>query len=689
LALAGRRRNRFASSLPLSDQTHRVEFERGGVWRRASALLIDVIAISAVLQLLAVALFPLSHGRVQFTGGLIYGTSCDKLEKVPDGASVPADFGANSITDCRQSLFGLTSARLLRVSRIIRDGAITKEVWIVRMLDADGVPTAGLELDLLLLPLLLGLRLALDRGRGSPGRRFCRLRLANPANGEVPSLVALTRRYAVLLAALCPALIWSLYASFATSSLEPTLLLSVQVAVGIPVLFLALQALYAAFWRKDAWYDRLAGTSVLRVDRDGAIIPTAAPPPRDLIEGDLSQILQAEFGAGASFSPASVALPPPLPPQGRQNYIARHWRGELSLPLSYWVNGTLGGLIAIFVTGSVGVVTHRDGEAQPMVWLMSLCAVWLLIAVLATWQMVGIWRSATHYQQGGRRFWGGAAKALMVLAGLQVVVSFFTVGSPQIAGMFEIVNGDSRVGPHQFRVLAYGEMLEFSGGITFGVAKEMEGFLNAMVNVKTVRLNSIGGRILEAQKMSDLIKARRLSTLVENDCVSACTIVFLGGNDRAITSNARLGFHQPAFRGMTPADRNTAIANEEQRLQGFGLSRAFAERANSAKPDSMWFPDRAELLREHVVTRIVPLKPHPPKTTAPAAETAPPAVGAAADAAPAMPTAAVQPVDAAPARPGSMTSPAPRAVIPPDVIKRLVDGPKSKPASASAAAPGK
>jgi hypothetical protein len=31
-------------------------------------------------------------------------------------------------------------------------------------------------------------------------------------------------------------------------------------------------------------------------------------------------------------------LPPPLPKQPSQNVIARHWRGELSLPRSYWIN---------------------------------------------------------------------------------------------------------------------------------------------------------------------------------------------------------------------------------------------------------------------------------------------------------------------------------------------------------------
>jgi hypothetical protein len=408
------------------------------------------------------------------------------------------------------------------------------------------------------------------------------------------------------------------------------------------------------------------------------------PPPFALNESDFSRIAQAEFGAGVSLPPIS-ALPPPLPPQGRQNYFARHWRGELSLPVSYWVNGILGGLIGGFVFIAVGAVTHRQGEVEPLVWLISLCAIWLFFVVSAIWQAVGIWRSATHYRQSGRRFWGGAAKALMVLSALQLVVSFFTVATPQIAGIFEIVTGDSRVGPHRFRVLANGETLEFSGGITFGVAKEMEEFLNAMMNVKTVRLNSLGGRILEAQKMADLIKARRLATLVERDCLSACTIVFLGGADRAVTQTARLGFHQPAFRGMTAADRSIAIANEERRLQGFGLSRDFAERANRAEPTSMWFPDNDELIREHVVTRIVTARPVAPKPASPAGDTTPAVGGAMANAAPAASAAPAQSLVTPAARPAMSTSQTPRATIPPDVIKRLTNTPKPKPANPASA----
>ena len=399
---------------------------------------------------------------------------------------------------------------------------------------------------------------------------------------------------------------------------------------------------------------------------------TATPPPLpEMIQNDLSLPVQAAF---ADAAPPAL-MPPPLPPPESQNYFLRHWRGELSLPVSYWVNGVVLGIAAGIAIALLSALIYRGDEGRPLLWLSSLVATWLSIILLVAWQSVGGWRSAVRYRRSGKFFWGTAAQAMIVLGVLQAGYRFVMVGAPQIAGMYEIAAGDTRVGPHQFHILANGRVLEFSGGITFGVAQEMQGFLAAMENVERVRLNSIGGRILEAQKMSDLIKARGLSTVVFNQCLSACTIVFLGGKERWLAQNGRLGFHQPAFRGMSETERRLTIALEEERLQKFGLSRAFAERANSAAPASMWIPEKDELLREHVITRILTLTPNPAKAKPPAAAFTPPPVATEVNAAAA---ASRIPTDASASKPASDFSDQPRAIIPPDVIKRLT-APKPRP----------
>jgi len=309
-------------------------------------------------------------------------------------------------------------------------------------------------------------------------------------------------------------------------------------------------------------------------------------------------------------------LPPPLPRAPAQNVFVRHWRGELSLARSYWVNHlVLGICVGVSLAALAAAINHRAAE-QPVRWLISLGLTWGGIILFSLWAMVGVWRAATAYRRSGKRFWGAAAKVTIGLGLLNLVYSLCVVAIPQTSGVLEILAGDKRLGPHHFKVMNNGTMLDFSGGISFGTAREFETMLNAMDNVRTVRLNSIGGRIAEAQKISDLIRARRLSTYVTQQCLSACTIVFLGGRQRYLFASARLGFHQSYFRGQTAADKRLGIAREEARLEHFGLSRAFAEHANAAGPTGMWFPGQSELLSEHVVTMII--QPRPPKPVKPA-----------------------------------------------------------------------
>jgi hypothetical protein len=335
--------------LVLAGLTDSVEFERGGFWRRALALLADAIIVTVILQLLAFALYPLSNGRVQFVSGVAM-LHCDKLDAVPKGVTVPADFDATSITDCRHTLFGLTSARIVTVARATQNGAITTTKFISHSLDAQGKPIVGPTLDGLIWILLLAMRSAFDRGsRGTPARRLCRVRLSNAADGQSPPPApTVTRRYAVLTLPLLPLLIWSLMlqpimCAEAVASIWLTLGMILPAVVLLGAVGLAVVAIIQ---RRDTWYDRFAGTSVLALDRDHAIIPAVVtPPPLQPESGPALPALPEPAmadAAGAEFAPQ--ALPPPLPKPPSANYLVRHWRGELSLPKSYWLNGFLGGL---------------------------------------------------------------------------------------------------------------------------------------------------------------------------------------------------------------------------------------------------------------------------------------------------------------------------------------------------------
>src|SRR6266481_4452041 len=82
------------------------------------------------------------------------------------------------------------------------------------------------------------------------------------------------------------------------------------------------------------------------------------------------------------------------PEPSRSNYFVRHWRGDLSLPISFWVNGAVISF-ALRVEGAVVADATGNWESSPFVAL----AFFVLDSAIYVWQIVGIWRSATKYEQ--------------------------------------------------------------------------------------------------------------------------------------------------------------------------------------------------------------------------------------------------------------------------------------------------
>jgi hypothetical protein len=289
-----------------------------------------------------------------------------------------------------------------------------------------------------------------------------------------------------------------------------------------------------------------------------------------------------------------------------KNYFARHWRGELSLSVSYWVNCVLANFAAAVAIGAIAATPDLKREFDPDLALFSIVSIWVCLSVVAVWQIVGAWRAATHYRSSHpTKYWGGIAKVFLVIAAFQGVGGLISTGLPEIKEYYNIYAGDQEVGSYAFRVLRDGRELEFTGGITFGAAKAFQQFVDAMGGLQLVHLDSPGGRISEAVRIGDVIKSRSLSTYVSHQCMSACTIIFLNGKDRLITSEGKLGFHQPDFPGMSTEDRQEAIASQENLLEQLGVSASFAHKASSAAPNDIWVPTLPELLSQHIATNVV------------------------------------------------------------------------------------
>lgn len=62
--------------------------------------------------------------------------------------------------------------------------------------------------------------------------------------------------------------------------------------------------------------------------------------------------------------------------------------------------------------------------------------------------------------------------------------------------------------------------------------------------VKSIELNSRGGDVYTAMQIAKYIRKNKLQTRAVGDCLSACTVAFIGGIDRTLDVDGIIGFHR-------------------------------------------------------------------------------------------------------------------------------------------------
>ncbi len=318
--------------------------------------------------------------------------------------------------------------------------------------------------------------------------------------------------------------------------------------------------------------------------------------------------------SGLEIDPQQRLLAPPAaqagPARPRRNIIVRHWRGQLSLGWSFWGIAVLGNIVALITILALNLIFSTDTgyDPAPIFWLNVLT--WLVVTLIAIWQVVGTWRSATHHaerraalNQGA--FWSRAAKVSLGLGVLRFVSDFVHSGVPQLAEVYDMAwTGDSRLPAYSLRVMRDGTEIEITGGIKFGLAADFERVIKASPRIKVVHLHSFGGRLGEADKLRRNIEARGLITYVSARCESACTLVHAGGRERWATRLGGLGYHGPAFSGMTAEDLAPSTTFWKSVYAQAGLSASFVARGLAVPSDTMWRPSIEELVAANAVTHL-------------------------------------------------------------------------------------
>jgi len=286
-----------------------------------------------------------------------------------------------------------------------------------------------------------------------------------------------------------------------------------------------------------------------------------------------------------------------------KGYIRRHWRGQLSLPVSFWPNVFLLNIAVIQTKEWLFQIEHPQIAARVSV-------VFTLIALLVVypWQIIGLWRCCNRLiEERAKTSWAYVARVVVVLGMLN---AFSTVYRdwPVHRDLYRVGFEKSQYDDYTLELVQDDTMIHLTGGLGFGVSDDVANLLNQSQTVSAIILDSYGGRLYEGRELAKVILKNGLDTYSVTGCASACMIAFIAGKSRHLASGANLAFHQyqSMYEGFDPYF--DASAEQEKDLAIFrqqGVAEEFLDRLYITAEDDLWYPTLDELREANVVHEVV------------------------------------------------------------------------------------
>lgn len=303
------------------------------------------------------------------------------------------------------------------------------------------------------------------------------------------------------------------------------------------------------------------------------------------------------------LSGTAVERSRPLPESGRgllAEYIVSHWRGEQSLVQSFWINNLLLSFpLMAALTGLMSWISLK-GEALQMGSIAMLVG-WPLMVVFGIWCVVGCWRAAgTYLDENGSLLWAFLSRLIMFLGALQLIASVvaFAATSDEY---WLMARGIDPIGQAELTVSSDRKTLTLNGPIGLGDATRVGELLEATPTVRQFELASPGGRVFEAERIVELVRKQGGNTRAVGDCQSACTLVFLAGQQRQLMPGAQLGFHRASSGTFNPAFDQIANQQLAATYRKMSLPEEFIDKTLSTPSHSMWYPKSEDLVRHALI----------------------------------------------------------------------------------------
>lgn len=283
------------------------------------------------------------------------------------------------------------------------------------------------------------------------------------------------------------------------------------------------------------------------------------------------------------------------------NYFRKHWRGELSLAISFWVNVVLVNIIFMslltwFAEGSP--ISHPVISARVTIIIVFFC-----LSIYA-WQIVGLWRSCNrNILINGKAFWARTTQVIVVLCFLGNLGNIFS-SFGLYKDLYQLGFQKDTTSACSLTLRKNNSLIHLEGGLRFGVSKDVAALLNNHPDIKGIILDCDGGRVYEAKEISKLILIYGLDTYTLKGCYSAGTIAFISGTNRFLGTGANLGFHQYSMDYKNLADVVDLSKEQKEDLRIFkrkGIKEEFLEKLYNTSAEDLWYPSVDELLGAGVI----------------------------------------------------------------------------------------
>jgi len=293
------------------------------------------------------------------------------------------------------------------------------------------------------------------------------------------------------------------------------------------------------------------------------------------------------------------------------DYIRAHWRGDQTLMWTFWVNVVALRAVILYVER----FTHPPfiDQSSTAIVLTALYFVVFQLFVFA-WQAHGLIKACDTYLKALGSYMT-VLSAQMGLGICLIVTVIYVAGAvqslfadPEAMQVNQRLKNRSPLSDYTLSVSDDGTRVHLNGDLRIGITEELARVLGQHTRVGTIVLTSNGGRVIEGRGLARLIGEKRLHTHVPDMCKSACTTAFIGGVNRTLGPQGKLGFHQFSLDAVYPS--LYVNAKEEQNIDLAFYARqkidpGFLEKIFQTSSADMWFPHFRELLAAGVVHKIV------------------------------------------------------------------------------------